>query len=393
MLDFARLEQELQLDAAKAPPDLLAERASAAKKGTARFGITHERLTFAFVVVLAYLGGIATGVGMLGTGERTRAPESEASKAQSPAQLDYFSTFEDGGATRIFNFPDDQALGLILISPRRKFVALGNTRIANFEPCTFFPSEYCMNNPELMRRFRSDEIDAIGLGVSISKRNMNNKSTHEDFRDSMLKNMTHLTGLRQLNIPFSSVTEQGVKYLEALPNLRYLNVDQIHAKGPALASLNTLSKLEYLNINFMSDVKPLIKKLKQITNLQRLFLTHCDLDYEDVKNLSALPSLKNIDVSGNSAVDDRSLLFLANSGLSCLQMRGCKVTEASIPTLKKMRNLKELVLSDEWSLQAQAACKTALPRVSVKFVPYVESETAMAKRADSLSGNEDMLGR
>jgi Leucine-rich repeat (LRR) protein len=160
---------------------------------------------------------------------------------------------------------------------------------------------------------------------------INNNST---FKNKHLQELSKLKKLSVLDISYTSISEEGIKYLQAFPHLHTLHIGPIaeeevlHLKGiqnlhalklseaelrnNGLQCLQHLKNLQILNltgVNRLGDGKLGFSYLEQLEELYLNFTSLQDVDWEDIGTLKNLNTLQILEVE---PVHLEKLKFLKN---------------------------------------------------------------------------------
>ena len=96
--------------------------------------------------------------------------------------------------------------------------------------------------------------------------------------------------LAVLNLSRTSITDEGLKTLESLPNLRKLHLENTKITDGGLAHLKNLKSLEYLNLYNTAITDAGLTDLQGLTNLKALYLWQTKVTPTGVEQLkTALP--------------------------------------------------------------------------------------------------------
>ncbi len=258
------------------------------------------------------------------------------------------------GSTRIFVGNSDEP-----VLANHEIDAIGNITVKNFAPLRLFVAPEAAY-PILLRWFRSDEIGSLRFakGCCSSK---------------CLQAIQRYKALRELDFYGSPITD--VNYLNVLPNLEWLGVSNTKITGQALCRIKRLNELTTLHANQITGPSGLLKAL-QGGKLNELSLAATGLTDEDLRILGDdnLSRLSKLYLNENPGITDEGLVALAVlPSLNVLDVAGCNVTPASIPTFKKLQKLKELRIPvRRWSAQKVSELSQALPKCRI----YATQQTA-----------------
>jgi serine/threonine protein kinase len=251
----------------------------------------------------------------------------------------YFS--QNRGINRLFVFPSN-SIGDIKRDNEPLQKAETFAQIDNFYPLYFKANEFLYENPEYINKFRSDELFAVEL-----------RNCDENLA-KLLQGLTSQKFLKILDLQNSNVTDAELSIIDKM-NLKSLDLTGARVSGAALAQLGILKNLENLVLTQIEDPKPLVHALQKAHSLKHLSLSRSKLDRSDISEISKIKTLKQLDVTDDMAVNDRTFLHIADIPLTDLDIERCPVTGASIPAFKRMHFLDRLHLSGAGWTDAQMA--------------------------------------
>lgn len=160
-----------------------------------------------------------------------------------------FSVLTDKGV-RIFHFPKF-SIGSINTSPVT-VQAKGVVPLSDFQPFWFQPTEATWQQPDLLKRFRKDEIKRLDL------------RTCDTNIEKLLLAASKLSSITSLGLDETDLTDKILTLVDEFPNLETLSIKQTFVTGEAVAKLKCFKKLKYLNIDYCRKIKPIFKHLKEV---------------------------------------------------------------------------------------------------------------------------------
>jgi len=310
----------------------------------------------ALLMLVGFSTGLFTGFGVQpftqkGTSMAQSSPFSstgvvELKKADTFAQQPHETLFDEniksfsqtGGLNRLFVFPSE-SIGQISMENSPVVDAKVGEHFENFLPLNFVASRYLYQHPKFILKFRPDELFAVVLGDC------------DQNLDELLQGLTTQNFLQSLRLPNSSVTESALPIIGKMKALKRLDLTGSRLSGSALAKMKNLLNLENLTLTQVSDAKTLLQALKRTHNLTVFSLTHTVLDAEDLTLISKIRTITDLDLTGDTVLNDRTVRILENLPLlRGLDIEGCQITPASIPAYKRMHRLIKLhITGDSWS--------------------------------------------
>ncbi len=246
-----------------------------------------------------------------------------------------FSHIDSATNERVFEFPKT-AIGAFIFSDRPGINCIGTIRRPKNELIGFNPRYDALNkNPYLLKHFAADDLAILYM------------SKNDMAQSKVFSSMTHLTGLKALNVKFSDFADADVKYLDKLSNLSYLNVTATNVTGDGLARIKNLNKLTSLHAGSVQNVETLLERVGEIPKLYQLSL-HADLlDDDAIKEIGRCTNLKVLSIGMNRKLTNKGISYLKGlKQLRYLDIAGTAVTIDSLQTLKQLPNLKEMVIPE-----------------------------------------------
>jgi Leucine-rich repeat (LRR) protein len=186
-----------------------------------------------------------------------------------------------------------------------------------------------------------------------------------EIADDQLKHISHLTGLKHIDLHGTNILGTGLKYLTGLKSLKKLWLSGTHVGDNELSCLLVLPSLEGLGLRDTPTTDAGMVHVGKITSLEVLSLSagvgdeglaHLNglknlrwLSTEDPgvtdKGLACLAGLTNLEYLGleGAQVSDAGMVYLKNmSKLKKLRLYGTRVTEKGFVHLKSLKNLEEI---------------------------------------------------
>ncbi|MBX9952361.1 MAG: protein kinase [Candidatus Obscuribacterales bacterium] len=251
-----------------------------------------------------------------------------------------FSTLYNGGSKRIFHFPTSEPLGSICDSSWRGTtaklggIATGVKAFENFQPLYINFDQRISGSPVVFSKFRSDEIGGIKIY------NIQNNLPQ------ILRPIENYTKLEYLGLESSAFNKQNIPQIGKLVSLKHLNLKGTNITGQDLAALPRLCQLEFLNCSYIREITAVLQRLKTSKALNSLSTSNCNLSSGDIKLISQLHTLTDLDLTNNQRINDDAILKIAAlKNLNFLDLEDCPVTPKSIQALKSIPALTGVRLS------------------------------------------------
>ena len=157
-----------------------------------------------------------------------------------------------------------------------------------------------------------------------------------------------LSQVEKLDLSWSNIADADVPFLITMTGLKELNISHTSLSDAALVQLAKLENLEILrmenNANLKGDgLKAFIQK-KQAPGLRCLYASSTPLSREGLSNLKKIGSLEVFDCSTTQLSDQLLFELKGATNLKTLTAGNNNLTNAAGLTIKTMRNLENLDL-------------------------------------------------
>jgi serine/threonine protein kinase len=162
---------------------------------------------------------------------------------------------------------------------------------------------------------------------------------------------SHMLGLAESKVahigirPAPSVTDEGLLGLASDPYLVRLAVPESKATDRFVECLPTIPSLQFLDLSKTKITSKGFEYFAYCPKLTEVLLADLHLTNADVAKLPRL-QLRRINLSDNPAITDSAVPVIEAKlpQLQWLYMNGTGITDSAIPSLLKIRNLKELFI-------------------------------------------------
>jgi hypothetical protein len=157
-----------------------------------------------------------------------------------------------------------------------------------------------------------------------------------------IPHVAHLTGLKELYIDKSDVSDQQINQLPMLSSLeRFCTFQDLLVKGGCLQRLSKFPKLKHLNFGLCGFDATNLAYLKDMKTLETLNISQNNVGGR-LKYLTLCPTLKRLDLSSTRLTDDdlKSLKMVPN--LEALDLDHNLLSDAGLPALAALKQLKWL---------------------------------------------------
>jgi len=164
-----------------------------------------------------------------------------------------------------------------------------------------------------------------------------------EIADDQLRHISHLTGLKHIDLHGTNILGTGLKYLKNLKSLESLNLKSTHVGDNELAYLSDLPSLKSLFLWNTPTTDAGMVHVGKIASLKVLLLSRGVGD-EGLSLLKNLTTLRHLSVYDPS-ITDKGLSYLAGmKQMESLHIAETQITNEGLCHLKQMKKLKDLYL-------------------------------------------------
>jgi len=261
---------------------------------------------------------------------------------------------ENGKWFRVFDFPKDVAIGLLVVPDKGKpFQAIGQCKVPVGDGLVFVPAEITGRYPNCLKRFRPHELAGIKFPPNTDA--------------NILKAAGNIKGVVVLDFSLcQGITTESADPLKTLFNIWVLIGSDNNVECLTLSRNGCLEDLKELYLKSTQNLVPLLYDMAHKGKLTKLGIWN-KLTKQDIKAIATVKSLNVLDLN-NTVVDneDVALFSTALPNLSELKLQLTKVDAGAIDSLKKIKGLRGFQINSP-KLKAGdfEKIKAALPGVNV----------------------------
>lgn len=180
-------------------------------------------------------------------------------------------------------------------------------------------------------------------GITIT--NLSDARNLPRYTDAAIDHIVQIPQLGQLSITGSDITDKGLETLiEKCPNMHHVAFEDMKISDESALQLKRLRKLRFLDLEGTQVTDEIASVIADLPEL-----THVDLTRTHVTN-AVLPAIGNLKKLNNlqleeTKITDAGLASLTKlKGLHSLLVSGTGLTDASLPTIGRIGGLKHLHL-------------------------------------------------
>ncbi len=280
--------------------------------------------------------------------------------AENPAK---FSSYTTQKGIRTFLFPP-VSIGVLSMPGRKNIAAKGEILSGqNFEGIIFRPNDDMRRFPRFLNRFREDDIDFLDLYFD----EKHAEYVDEEIRwvDPLIPNVIKLKGIKTVSLENAKIKPESFAMLDDLPNLKGIWLSYTNISSEVLVKSRLLSRLEVLALYEMKNVSPIFAKVGKAGKMEHLLVKDCDVNIDDIRQISSCRSLRNLDLCTNKTITDECIPLMPE-GVEVLHLNDCPITPRSIGMFKRFKKLQELSLSyTNWTAEDRQRLFDTYPNVSI----------------------------
>lgn len=218
---------------------------------------------------------------------------------------------------------------------------------------------------ELLNQIPANGIDVVRFNF------LSMDEADDRASDQVLTSLLRLKHLKQLIAEATDISDKGLERLASLKELQGIQITATRLSGSCFKALSTLPELKKIvaveekfdqkNFQYLAAMPRLqvlslrssntstegLRYLRQSKSLLLLDLTECkNLDSHSCEVLAEIKPLRILDL-GETKTTNKSIEDLSrNTALTTLDLRLLPLTDACIPSLKKITQLKSLNISN-----------------------------------------------
>jgi Leucine-rich repeat (LRR) protein len=279
-------------------------------------------------------------------------------------------------AERVVHFPPDKDLGLLKTIEASKGhpsivntdfdyrvlgAAKGDVAVPAGRRLVLFVNEKTLRNLQSLSTLKPDDLYGVHLSGSYSG--------GPKLGDNHLAPLAALTGLKQLALANTNVTQRGIQHLLGLKDLNYLEISSMALDDGALPYIAEISSIETLVLGSPVTDEGL-RHLAPLKNLKELFLWVENIRGPGLRHLAQLPNLrylqvKDVDEKGRYGFGDSALQYIKDvPSLRHLRIwPNLPITVAGIAHLAQCPQLEKLELGKLPVTDRNLSQLQALPRL------------------------------
>jgi predicted Ser/Thr protein kinase len=224
--------------------------------------------------------------------------------------------------------------------------------------------------PNFFLQFQPDDITELSMNAN------------EGVTDRTLQNLSHLSSLTYLAIPYTDISDAAIKYINQLPKLEALFIGQNPITENALLTLKRLNQFTSLGIGRLPSVHKILERLKSSKHLLVLQADQCNLNTSDIQAISEMKNLIELSIADNDKVNDKDFRLLTSlKKMQRFDISHTTFTAGILPLLKEFPDLHTVQISQQmWSQKDIERAKSMYPKITFKiYIKHREQLRADAK--------------
>jgi serine/threonine protein kinase len=210
--------------------------------------------------------------------------------------------------------------------------------------------------PDFIRRFRADDLFDIHL----------KERDDGEWSDAHMEAISHLSGLKRLDISESDLDGRAIPFINKLSNLKKLKVTNTKISGEALAKLKVWRYLTTLSASGLKGIPFFLKRIPVPCRLKSLQAANDGLKDEDMPLIGQMIDLDSLSLEGN---DLTARGVTALRPLSLLTMLSLGNMEPDcIEPLSHFKHLGTLHITPAtWSPSQRQELQRLLPKCKIEY--------------------------
>lgn len=169
-------------------------------------------------------------------------------------------------------------------------------------------------------------------------------SLRADATDDELQLLSELTGLENLNLSGTKVSDSGLEHLTGMSNLKALRLSITRVSDSGLLHLHRLTQLQSLDLSGLQITDAGLRNLEELRELRSLDISGTRVTGAGLAHLAGLTSLERLVLSGTGVGDDGLKHLVRLTRLESLDLSGTQVTGSGLEHLAGLTNLRDLAV-------------------------------------------------
>jgi Leucine-rich repeat (LRR) protein len=183
--------------------------------------------------------------------------------------------------------------------------------------------------------------------------------------DKAVEPLSHLTGLRRVEINVAELTDEQAAPLRKLTNLESLSLVGNALHGSCLTGFTSMTKLKSLDLTFNPLTRSAFTYISRISSLERVAINQCGVNDSDLAELAKLHNLTHLGINQSSVTAKGLALLKHFKNLQHLSLLGTSLSVKDL-TILSGSNLRSIDLPHrKYSEQDLQMLKEALPSIHV----------------------------
>jgi len=232
----------------------------------------------------------------------------------------------------------------------------------------FIPSYYLLEHPQLLKTVDADAFGCISL----------NKMGIMQSLDLVIEPLSHMTGVRRLELQMADISDEKLKPMKALIHLEALDLRICGIHGSCIKEFLPLTNLKFLDLSDNRLEPETFAYLGKMRSLRTLNLVRTGVTDDGVGEIVKLPQLQKLYLA-NARISMRSLKAIAKlKTLRVLELTDTKFTASELLCLAPLK-LDHLLLPRKFSPAEERFLRHAMPTTS-----FVSALPNLSKDANKL---------
>ncbi len=260
---------------------------------------------------------------------------------------------------RCFNFPKSVSIGFICRADSRGISenATGDVLYPKEWRFIFTPARITSQHPEYLKRFRPGEIKELHLYPPVDN-------------DKIMAAASNIPAVEYLSVKDGvGFTPKCAASLNKFKSLKIFNGSASSITGTTLAKANCWQHIEKIYWNKALKPTAMLQKLQSCPELKVLGMREANLTHRDFQLIGKINSLRLLELAQNQVTADDIKALSALTNLTYFNLEECGLTNAAVPELKRLPSLRELQITGDSSInmpkQLYQTLKKELPHTHV----------------------------